>query len=117
MAARSACRCANCASLVPTCISSMCISPPIEHDAPRDGAPFHQGMAFARLREPKDAADERLDGSGREQMQRDVYVLVGCIAGTADADAPRDHEPRVDFDSLCTDISQYDHGRVLCGRP
>src|SRR5262245_54454331 len=110
IAGRSPCNCASSASFAP-----MCISPATENDAPDHLASFHQGVAFANLWKPQNAADDWLDRAGREQVKRDPHILVSGVAGTRDPDAPHDHEAGVDLDALRANIAQHRHNGVLCG--
>src|SRR5262245_3611489 len=94
----------------------LCMSPSLEHDAANDRAPFHHGVALRRARELQHRSNERLDRAGGEEMERDLDVLVGGVAGARDADAPDDHEAGIDLDALATDIAEDDHDGVLSGR-
>src|SRR5215831_3618591 len=117
IALRSGCATASCASLAPICTSPpLCTSPSLEHDAADDRALLHHGVALGCARERQHGANERLDCAGGEQMERDLDVLVGGIAGARDADAPHDHEAGIDLDALGADIAEDDHDGVLRSR-
>src|SRR6266545_2700809 len=108
---------ASCASFAPICTAPrLCMSPPREHDAADDRALFHHGVAFGRARERQHGSNERLDCAGGEEMERHPDVLVGGIAGARDADAPHDHEARIDLDARGADVAEDDHDGVLRGR-
>src|SRR6476659_9785446 len=66
------------------------MSPACKHDPAGDGTPLHQRVPFRRLRERQDTADERLDRTGGEEMQRHLHVLERGIAGSGNANAPHD---------------------------
>src|SRR5262245_9996689 len=92
------------------------MSPSLEHDAADDRALFHHGVAFGRAGERQHGSNERLDCAGGEEMERDLDVFVGSVAGARDADAPHDHEAGIDLDSLAGDVAEDDHHGVLRGR-
>src|SRR5262245_63921856 len=97
-------------------LAPMCTSPPGEDDAADDLALLHHGVALGHARERQHGADERPDRAGGEEMQRNLDVLVGRVAGAGDADAPRDHETGVDLDALGADVAEHHDDRVLGDR-